>query len=106
MIGALRMANPVSSLRDFFAKEPMSAYLVVVAVFMNVWAWIIPRGNYRLPTRDPLGTAAAMSEMFKDVNHLYYFWNTTLALTLIIVGYSAYRVLAIGMTMLADRVDL
>ncbi|MES2743984.1 MAG: hypothetical protein V4655_01095 [Bdellovibrionota bacterium] len=100
------MANPVTILRDFFAKEPMSAYLVLVAVFMNAWAWIIPRGNYRFPTRDPLGAAAWASEMFKDVNQLYFFWNTVLALTLFIIGYSAYRVLAIGVTMLADRVDL
>jgi hypothetical protein len=100
------MVNPVTRLRAFFANEPLSAYLVVLAVFMNVWAWIIPRGDYRFPTRDPLGSAALISRALPDIADLYHFWNTALALTLLMVGYASYRVLAISVTMLADRVDL
>lgn len=100
------MANPVTRVRDFFAKEPLSAHLIILAIAVNFWAWIIPRGDYRFPERDPLGAAAFISEKFQNIQHLQLFWSTVLGLTVFVLGYSAYRVWTMGLESLSNRADL
>ena len=100
------MAHPVTRIRAFFAKEMLSVHLIFIAFVLNVIAWVIPRGDYRYPARDPLGAAAFVSEQFTSIENLYYFWNGGLALSALMVGYSACRILSLGAATLSDRVDL
>lgn len=100
------MAKTISRILRFVEKESLSCHLILLAITLNVWAWIIPRGDYRYPERDGLGVARWVSAQFSDIASLHYFWNAVLSVTVMIVGYSAWKASTALLDALRDRVDL
>lgn len=100
------MVSSVTRLLRFLEREALSCHLIALAFALNVWAWVIPRGDYRHPVKDVTGVQNWISGQFSDIVSLHYFWNGLLALTALSVGYLAGKLAFALVNALRDRVDL
>ena len=100
------MSKLLAQYHRFLNQEPLSVWLITLAITLNIAAWVIPRGSYQNPSHDPLKIGSLVSQVITDGQALYYFWHAVITLTIGIIAYGAFQVWTLGLTRIVNRIDL